>query len=308
MVSPSTLAQYIGFTEDEVKKLSLEYHQDFDKVKRWYDGYLLKDYQVYNQRAVISVMQKGEFKSYWSETASYEAIVPLINMNYDSLKTAIIEMLSGAMVKVNTATFKNDTVNIHNKDDVLTYMIHLGYLGYDQTKKMAFVPNEEIRQELTIAAESRPWNEMIQFQQESENLLNATLDMDELTVAKQIEKIHNDYVSVIQYNNENSLSSVLALAYLSSMQYYFKPIRELPTGRGFAVFVFLPKPEYRSAYPAFVVELKWNQKVQTAMQQIKEKKYPSSIEKYTGNILLVAISYDKVSKEHQCLIETYEKE
>ena len=308
MVSPSTLALYIGFTEDEVQKLSLEYHQDFDKVKRWYDGYLLKDYQVYNPRAVISVMQKGEFKSYWSETASYEAIVPLINMNYDGLKTAIIEMLSGAMVKVNTATFKNDTVNIHNKDDVLTYMIHLGYLGYDQTKKMAFVPNEEIRQELTIAAESRPWNEMIQFQQESENLLNATLDMDELTVAKQIEKIHNDYVSVIQYNNENSLSSVLALAYLSSMQYYFKPIRELPTGRGFADFVFLPKPEYRSEYPAFIVELKWNQKVQTAMQQIKEKKYPSSIEKYTGNILLAAISYDKVSKEHQCLIEAYEKE
>lgn len=154
MVSPSILAQYIGFTEAEVQKLSDKYHQDFDKVKKWYDGYLLKDYQVYNPRAVVSVMLKGEYKSYWSETASYEAIVPFINMNYDGLKTAIIEMLSGSSVKVNTATFKNDTVNIQSKDDVLTYMIHLGYLGYDQTEKIAFVPNEEIRQELTNAVKS----------------------------------------------------------------------------------------------------------------------------------------------------------
>ena len=154
MVSASTLAPFIGFTEEEVKNLCEEYHKDFDKVKKWYDGYLLRDYQVYNPRAVVSVMLKGEFKSYWSETASYEAIVPLINMNYDGLKTAIIEMLSGGEVKVNTATFKNDTVNIQSKDDVLTYMIHLGYLGYDQNRKTAFVPNEEIRQELTLAVES----------------------------------------------------------------------------------------------------------------------------------------------------------
>lgn len=163
MISAGQLAPFVGFTENEVQKLSKEYHQDFEKVKRWYDGYLLKDYQVYNPRAVVSVMLKGEFKSYWSETASYEAIIPLINMNYNGLKTDIIKMLSGDAVKVDTLTFKNDTVNIKGKDDVLTYMIHLGYLGYDQTRKLAFVPNEEIRQELTTAVESKPWNEMLMF-------------------------------------------------------------------------------------------------------------------------------------------------
>lgn len=306
MLSPSNLAQYVGFTEDEVRGLAREYNQDFDKVKMWYDGYLLRDYQVYNPRAVVSVMLKGEFKSYWSETASYEAIVPLINMNYDGLKTAIIAMISGAEVKVNTGTFKNDTLNIKSKDDVLTYMIHLGYLAYDQTNSMAFVPNEEIRQELTAAVESRKWNEMLGFWQNSEKLLNATLDKNENAVAEQIEKIHNEYVSVIQYNNENSLSSVLAIAYLSAMQYYFKPIRELPTGRGFADFVFLPKPEYKMDYPAIVVELKWNQNADTAMKQIIDKKYHATIEGYTGDILLVAINYDKDNKEHQCLIQEYE--
>ena len=308
MLNPSTLAKYIGFTEDEVQRLASEYHQDFEKVKRWYDGYLLKDYQVYNPRAVTSVMLKGEYISYWSETASYEAIVPLINMNYDGLKTSIIEMLSGAAVKINTATFKNDIMNIQSRDDVLTYMVHLGYLGYDQTRKMAFVPNEEIRQELNVAVESRTWNEMIRFQQESEQLLQTTLDLDGNAVAEQIEKIHNEYVSVIQYHDENSLSSVLTVAYLNTMQYYFKPVRELPTGRGFADFVYLPKPEYRDDYPAMVIELKWNKNTKTALQQIKEKKYPDSLLQYTGNILLVAVNYDKNSKKHECVIEEYQKD
>lgn len=307
MLSPGSLAQFIGFTEDEVRRLAATYHQDFDKVKRWYDGYLLKDYEVYNPRAVVSVMLNGEFKSYWSETASYEAIVPLINMNYDGLKTAVIEMLSGGIVNVNTATFKNDIVNIQSKDDVLTYMIHLGYLGYDQKKRAAFVPNEEIRQELTMAVTSRHWNEMLLFWQESENLLEATLDKDGDAVARQIEKIHSEYVSVIQYHDENSLSSVLAIGYLSAMKYYFKPVRELPTGRGFADFVFIPKSEYKKDYPALVVELKWNQNTETALEQIRNKKYPSSILEYTGDILLVAINYDKKSKEHVCLIEKYDK-
>ena len=190
---------------------------------------------------------------------------------------------------------------------MLTYLIHLGYLGYDQQKKTAFVPNEEIRQELTTAVESTHWNELITFQQDSEKLLNATLNQNSDVVAEQIEKIHNEYTSVIQYHDENSLSSVLTIAYLSAMQYYFKPIREFPTGRGFADFVFIPKPEYKNDYPALIVELKWNQKVQTAMTQIKDKKYPSSILNYTGEILLVGINYDKNSKEHQCLIEKYKK-
>lgn len=307
MLQADELAPYIGFTENEVSMLCEKYERDFDKVKKWYDGYLLNGYQVYNPKAVVSIMTKERFRSYWSETASYDAIVPLINMNYDGLKTAIIEMLSGAEVKVNTATFQNDTEDIKSKDDVLTYMIHLGYLGYNETRKTAFVPNEEIRQELTTAVERKTWNEMLVFQQESENLLDATLDLNGSEVAKQIEKIHNEYVSVIQYHNENSLNSVLAIAYLSAMQYYFKPIRELPTGRGFADFVFIPKPEYKDDYPALIVELKWNRNAHTALQQIEDKKYPSSVLNYTGDILLVGINYDKESKEHQCVIKKYEK-
>ena len=242
MLDASVWAPFIGFTGEEVQKLCRKYQMDYEKVKCWYDGYILERHQVYNPKAVVNVLLTGKFRSYWSQTASYDAVVPLINMNYDGLKTAVIEMISGGEVKVNTATFRNDTVNIQSKDDVLTYMIL--------------------------------------FWRESEKLLEATLEMDEEMVAAQIEKIHEEYTSVIQYHNENSLSSVLAIAYLSAMQYYFKPIRELPTGRGFADFVFLPKPEYKDDYPDSVLH-------------------------YTGDILLVAINYDKNSKKHQCLIEEY---
>lgn len=307
MLEATNLAQYVGFTEEEVKELCKKYGKNFERVKKWYDGYLLEDYQVYNPKAVVSTLLKGKFRGYWSETGSYEAIVPLINMDFDGLKTAIIEMLSGTSVKVNTTTFKNDTVSFKSRDDVLTYLIHLGYLAFNQTDQTAFIPNEEIRQELTAATESTKWNELISFQKESERLLNATLNMDGEAVAKGIEKIHTDFVSSIQYNNENSLSSVLAIAYLSAMQYYFKPIREFPAGRGFADFVFIPKPEYKKYYPAIVSELKWNKDVKTAIKQIKDRKYPDSISDYTGEILLVGISYNINSKEHHCIIEKYDK-
>ena len=221
MLNAGPLASYIGFTENEVKELCKVYNKDFTEVKRWYDGYQLGAYQVYNPNAVVNTMIDGNFQSYWSATASYDSIVPLINMDFDGLKTSIIEMLSGASVDVDVASFQNDISNIVNKDDVLTYLIHMGYLAYSADSKMAFVPNEEIRQELLRATRRKQWNELMVFQRESERLLDATLDMDGTSVAEQIEKIHEEYVSAIQYNNENSLSSVLAVAYLSAMQYYF---------------------------------------------------------------------------------------
>ena len=138
MLGSGNMAPYIGFTEEEVKSLAGKYHQNYDKVKRWYDGYLLNNYQTYNPQAVVSGMLRGEFKSYWSETASYEAVVPLLNMDFDGLKSSIIEMLSGDSVEVDVTTFQNDMVSFSSRDDVLTYLIHLGYLAYDQNRRRAF--------------------------------------------------------------------------------------------------------------------------------------------------------------------------
>ena len=307
MITPGVLSRYIGFTEEEVEKLCEQFDVDFREVKRWYDGYELGDYHVYNPNAVVNVMINKSFQSYWSQTGTYESIVPFINMNFDGLKTAVIEMLSGATTQINVNSFQNDMVRFADRDDVLTLLVHLGYLAYNQNTQGAYIPNEEIRQELLFAVRRKKWNELNLFLQDSEELLDATLDLDEGAVAEKIEKIHTEYVSAIQYNNENSLSCVLSIAYLSAMQYYFKPIRELPTGRGFADFVFLPKKEYANEYPALVAELKWNKNAQTALNQIKEKQYPQSLLQYTGQILLIGINYDKKTKEHSCKIERFEQ-
>ena len=183
MLNAGPLASYIGFTEEEVKVLCQIYKKDFTEVKRWYDGYKLGQYHVYNPNAVVSLMADGDFQSYWSGTASYDSIVPLINMDFDGLKTSIVEMLSGAAVEVDAASFQNDISSIANRDDVLTYLIHMGYLAYASDSRMAFVPNEEIRQELIRATRRKKWNEMLIFQQESELLLDATLSMNGETVA-----------------------------------------------------------------------------------------------------------------------------
>lgn len=308
MLSQGPLTEYVGFTEEEVQKLCEQYNQDFTEVKRWYDGYNLGNYHFYNPNAVVNLMIDGSFQSYWSQTGTYESIRPLINKDFDGLKKDIFTMLSGGEVKVRTTSFQNDMISFRNKNDVLTLLIHLGYLAYNQNKNTAYVPNEEIRGEFLDAIEENKWSELVEFQQHSDALLDATLNKEAEKVACGIEKIHMEYASSIQYNDENSLSSVLTIAYLSSMQYYFKPVREMPAGRGFADFVYIPKTDYISVYPALVVELKWNKNADTALMQIKEKKYPESLLQYTGQILLVGISYDKADKKHECVIEEWRRD
>ena len=303
MINPGPLASYVGFTKEEVTLLCQKYNIDFTELQRWYDGYLLGGYHVYNPCAVINLIFQGNFQSYWTQTGTYESILPLINMDFDGLRSAIIDMLAGESVEVIPYFFQNDMISFRDKDDVLTLLIHLGYLAYNQKRSQAFIPNEEIRFEFAMATKVNKWSELISFQKESRALLNAVLDYDTEAVSEMLEKIHNQYTSVIEYHDENSLSSVLTIAFLSTLDYYFKPVRELPTGRGFADFVYIPKPMYREDYPALVVELKWNKSAATALQQIKEKRYTESLRDYAGDILLVGINYDKKTKEHTCAIE-----
>lgn len=161
---------------------------------------------------------------------------------------------------------------------------------------------EEIRSEFSKATRRKKWNELTELYVRSNELLQSTLDMDSNAVAELIERFHMDYTSALQYNNENSLSSVLSIAYLSAMQYYFKPVREMPAGRGFADLVFLPKKEYPEL-PALLMELKWNKSAEGAIRQVKERKYVKTLENYTGEILLIGINYSKKEKRHQCVIE-----
>ena len=133
-----------------------------------------------NPKAVVSVMLWGDFQSCWSQTGTYESIRPFINMNFDGLKTAILAMLSGGDTEVKTASFQNDMTTFKNKYDVLKLLIHLGYLSYNKRKQTAYIPNEEIRREFVYAIEEDKWNELIEFENRSNELLEATLDNEVL--------------------------------------------------------------------------------------------------------------------------------
>ena len=223
-------------------------------------------------------------------------------MNIDGLKDAVIEMLAGGGVRINTGTFSNDMTTFTSKDDVLTLLVHLGYLTYDSEKEKVSIPNREVSQEYVNAISTMSWNEVMRSVNDSRKLLEAVWNQDEETVAAGIEQAHQE-ISILQYNDENSLSCTISLAFYFAREYYTM-IRELPTGKGYADICFLPRKMYADK-PALVVELKWDKDACGAIRQIKEKQYVDALKECQRNLLLVGINYDKVNKVHTCKIEKW---
>ena len=303
MTDPGSLAEFFGFTEEEVAKLCEEYGMDFEEARAWYNGYHLlthnknknKIYAMYSPKSVVEAMMRHKFGTYWNQTETYEALKIYIQMNMDGLKDAIIKMLAGEKVTINTGTFSNDMTTFSSKDDVLTLLVHLGYLNYDNENEMVCIPNKEVSKEYMNAISTMDWHEVTDAVQESKELLEALWNQDEEKVAKGIDKAHRE-ISILQYNDENSLSCTITLAFYFAREYY-TIIRELPTGKGFADICFLPRKKYADK-PAMVIELKWDKTAQGAIAQIEEKQYVDALKDYKGNIIIAGINYDKKTKEH----------
>lgn len=304
MLTPGPLAEYFGFTEGEVEKLCEKYEVDYNKTKEWYDGYLVGDFHIYNPQAVTELMDSRAFRSYWTGTETYEALKIYIDMNFDGLKEAVIGMLSNVHCKIDPSTCQNDMTTLKSRDDVLTLLLHLGYLSFDEKHSQVFIPNQEIGREFMRSIKVGGWDGLIQALERSDKLLQETWELNGKVVAEGVAAIHNETASMLKYNNENSLTCTILMAYYSAKAYYMNPILELPSGKGYADVVYLPKREIDK--PALVVELKWNQSAQGAIAQIKDRQYVDWLEGYTGKILLVGICYDK-KKGHTCVIEEHKK-
>lgn len=303
MTDQSSFEEYTGFTEDEVEELCRQYAMDFAEAGSWYDGYRFTEFQhIFNPKSVVEAMRRHKFSNYWTTTETYDALKIYMDMDYDGLREDIVQMLGGEHIKVNTLSFQNDMRNFRTKDDVLTLLIHLGYLAYDSEGEKAFIPNREIVREFENAMSVGGWSEIVRVLKASEKLLEDTLRCDEKSVAEGLDRAHTEVASILTYNDENSLSCAISLAYYSARKDY-RIIRELPTGRGFADVVFLPLPF--SQKPALVVELKYDKSADTAIRQIKDRHYTQALESYAGEILLVGVNYDRDSenKPHSCVIE-----
>ena len=313
MTNPREMAEFFGFTKEEVQTLCEQYHRSFEETEAWYDGYELcamqgtelKKYAMYSPKSVVDAMLSGIFDNYWNQTETYEALKAYICMNFEGLKDDIVRMLAGESVQINIGTFSNDMTTFQGKDDVLTLLVHLGYLSYHWTDKTVSIPNKEVSQEYINAISTMDWTEVICSVENSKKLLEALWRMDEETVARGVEQAHLEFAA-LQYNDENSLSCTISLAFYFAREYY-TVVREFPTGKGFADLCFLPRKMYMDK-PAILIELKWDQSAVGALEQIKERKYTEKLEEYSGNLLLVGINYDRKTKNHVCVIEKFNKQ
>ena len=303
MIRPGKVANALGFNHQEVETLCQKYDMDIVEMERWYDGYRIgKASHIFNPYSVMKALQRGVCKSYWPTTGAYDSVVTYIQMNYDGLKDDIIRMLSGEYVYVDTTEFQNDMRVVNSKNDVFTVLIHLGYLAYDKDAYECYIPNKEVADELNNAIKATGWDALAKTIQNSKSLLEATLSGNEQAVAQGIDLAHDEHTSILAYNDENSLACVLSIAYIWAKNEYIIH-REYATGKGYADLVMIPRRNVNK--PALIIELKFNQSTDAAIQQIKRKNYPAKLAEYTGDILLVGINYDKDTKQHTCQIERY---
>ena len=313
MLDPMDFAEYVGFTEDEVKTLCLNHQKDFEKMKQWYDGYTVGDcHSIYNPYSVMQAIGSGKYKSYWKKTSAAETLMTYIDMNQDDLQEDIARLTAGERIIVDPDSFQNDVETFTCKDDVLTLLIHLGYLTYEEVHDsydesddvltgFAWIPNEEVRMEFGKILRKAKHKTLAELIRKSDKLLENTLAGNSEAVAKSIQDIHDSAYAPTFYNDEQSLRYVVKMAYLSCVDQYAK-VEELPSGHGIADVVFLPKKS--SNLPAMVIELKWNQSDEGAIQQILDRNYPKVLEQFGGKILLVGISYDEKLKKHSCTIRS----
>ncbi len=329
MMFPRQLARYTGFTEDEVRALCEGYGRDFEAVRVWYDGYEVSDvvpadpghrglretgsapaaarYPLYSPLSVVEAVTTGVIRDYWNQTETYEALADYIRMDFDGLKSTVALLMDGGRLRIDASTYQNDMTTLRGRDDVLSLLVHLGYLGYDAGTGEVFVPNREVLDEFRTSTRAPEWEGPLRAFERSKELLRATWDRDAARVAELLEEAH-DRAANRTYNDEAALSYAVQLAYYAAQRYY-TTVLELDSGKGFADVCYLPAPGHADR-PALVVELKRGRPAGTALEQIRRRDYPARLEHYRGNTLLVAISYDPGArsgdpdfKRHTCVIE-----
>lgn len=305
MLHSGDFAEFVGFTTDEVEALCDKYGCDFGLCKSWYDGYRLEGIEVYNPESVIKAVLKSKFLSYWSGTSTYRVVAEKIQLNFAGIREDVITMLGGGKVDVNVGKYDNTMTGFHGKDDVFTFLIHLGYLAYDAESGTCCIPNREIHLEWQKVVEGdEDYAETDRIIKDSRSLLEATIAGDESTVAKALDNSHIHVTSNRSYNNEYALQCAIYLAYIYAINGYMVT-KEMTAGKGFADLVYVP---FDKSKAAIIVELKHNKSAGTALTQIRENRYFDSLANWHGGLLFVGVNYDEKSKEHSCKIERFVKE
>jgi hypothetical protein len=302
ILSPDGFAEYTAFTEKEVLGLCHKHGMDFDQFKTWYDGYELAGHgSFYNPYSVMRAVKESKCRSYWQKTSAAESLFTYINMDFEGLGETITRLIAGDSIEVDVSDFENDFESFSSKDDVLTLLIHLGYLTYHEDDKTVRIPNEEVRSEFRKILKSNGVSEnWLRLIRNSQKLLDDTIAGNEDAVAAAIARIRETQYAPTFYNNEQALRSVIKFAYFAAVSHYVK-IEELPSGHGLADLAYIPKRH--SSLPGLIIELKWDKSSEGAIQQIKDKKYAALISQFENDVILVGINYNSKTDTHTCRIE-----
>ena len=288
MLSDGIYDNYFGFTEDEVKYLCNKQNTiSFEEISEWYNGYLSEDGEkIYNPRSVVKALQNGKCKSYWTNTGRMDEVLFYLKYNIAEVRDDVIEMVSGNVVDIIIdEEFRAGQDAPETREEIYSAMIVYGFLSYyDGTIR---IPNKELMKEFEKALRDKSFGEVMDMVKNSEKMLKATLNKDTETMEKIIDNIHNSEIPILQYNDENSLSCVITLAYLYARNKY-RIEREEKTGKGYADFMFHPR---RKNDTAFILELKKDSSPEVAIKQIIEKEYSQKFikENVKNKILAVAI-------------------
>ena len=300
MVNARRLAPFIGFTREETEYLAEKNGMDMAELERWYDGYCINGIELYSPKSVIEAVENRKCDDYWTQTGAFDAVSNYVDLNLEGLRDDVVLMLGGQHIPVTVSRYKNTMNDFGRKDDVFTYLIHLGYLAYDEKTRTCRIPNLEIIQEWGwLIGSCGRYRNVYRIVETSGKLYEATVALDAQAVAEGLSKSHELMTSNMSYNNEQSLQSAIMLAYFYAYSYY-TVIPECPAGKGYADVIMIPAVPGK---PALVIELKRDKTAEEAMEQIKSRSYPSALEKYRGNTVLVAVNYDSKTKIHTALLE-----
>ena len=300
------LSEFVGFTAEETIQLCEKYGVDYKLCKKEYDGYQLNGYEVFNPESVVMCMLTKKFGNFWGRTSTFRVITDRLAQNFKGLKDDVIKMLAGESVEVDPVTYLNTMTDFVTKDDALTYLIHVGYLAFNNEDSTCRIPNMEVRKDWHRAVSILPdYSVTDQIIKDSREAWNQLLDGDADAVAKALDESHIHVTSHRNYNNEAALASAVYLAFIYALNNY-TVIKEASAGKGIADVLYIPVQD-NYEHPAVIIELKHEQSASKALEQIKSKEYFRPFDNYKGKILFVAINY-KDDKTHECEISEWEKE
>ena len=341
MLFPEGYERYFGFTETDVMELLQKSSGSltFRELRNWYDGYRLNGTEIYNPNSVSLAIKKNKCRNYWRGTSATEEAVRLISLNYKGLKEDMILLIDGEKIKFNCAGFQNDMKSFKSKDDVISLLVCLGYLGCvdddgrnskniendDENEqnvevgaradadnpdfRIAYVPNRELRYALANLVNQENWFRIGEIVRPSEELFDAICALNGRKAAEMIGRIHNSPdIFLFGYNKEEALVYCVISALIWKTHGLYQIRREEQGGKGRTDLIYEPNADAPNL-PILVIEFKCNHSAQEAMDQIKKKQYYSRYldDGYSNEILLLGISYDSKTKEHECLIEKVER-